>query len=89
VARCHFGTFANWYALVVSKARQAGLILEEVHSLRMIVGASLRARHTKPWYTLRTPRGQRPHFVVPTAIVSGMRSTQGAVPVEAWAVVVC
>jgi len=44
VPRCHFGTFANWYTLVVSKARQAGLILEEVHSLRMIVGASLRAR---------------------------------------------
>jgi hypothetical protein len=43
--RYHFGTFANWYTLVVSKARQAGLILEEVHSLRVIVGASLRARH--------------------------------------------
>ena len=44
VPRCHFGTFANWYTLVVSKARQASLILEEVHSVRMIVGASLRAR---------------------------------------------
>jgi hypothetical protein len=29
--------------LVVSTARQASLILEEVHSVRMIVGASLRA----------------------------------------------
>ena len=50
VPRCHFGTFANWYTLVVSKARQAGLILEAIHGLRMIVGASLRARHlrTKP-----------------------------------------
>ena len=45
VPRCHFGTFANWYISVVSKTRQAGLILEEVHSVRMIVGASLRARH--------------------------------------------
>jgi hypothetical protein len=44
-ARLALGTFANWYTLVVSKTRQAGLILEEVHSLRMIVGASLRARH--------------------------------------------
>ena len=45
------GTFANWYTLVVSKARQAELILEEIHSLRMIVGASLRARqHFKAYY---------------------------------------
>jgi hypothetical protein len=43
--RCHFGTFANWYTLVVSNARQACQILQEVHSARMIVGASLRARH--------------------------------------------
>ena len=39
----HFGTFANWYTLVVSNARQASRILQEVHSVRMIVGASLRA----------------------------------------------
>jgi chaperone required for assembly of F1-ATPase len=30
--------------LVVSNARQANQILQEVHSVRMIVGASLRAR---------------------------------------------
>jgi hypothetical protein len=43
--RCHFGTFANWYTLVVSNARQASQFLQEVHSVRMIVAASLRARH--------------------------------------------
>ena len=53
--RCHFGTFANWYTLVVSKARQAGLILEEVHSLRMIVGDSLRARQLLCCYALDFP----------------------------------
>jgi hypothetical protein len=44
-SRCRFGTFANWYTLVVSNARQANQILQEVHSVRMIVAASLRARH--------------------------------------------
>ena len=38
-ARLRTGTLW-WY-----QRRQASLILEEVHSLRMIVGASLRARH--------------------------------------------
>ena len=51
-ARLALGTFANWYTLVVSKARQAGLILEEVHSLRMIVGASLRARQISYCYLI-------------------------------------
>ena len=43
--RCRFGTFANWYTLVVSNARQASKILQELQSVQVSVGASLRARH--------------------------------------------
>jgi hypothetical protein len=36
--------FANWYILVVSIAKQAGQILQELHSVQVTVGTSLRAR---------------------------------------------
>ena len=36
---------ANWYRLLVSNAWQADQILQELQSVRVTVGASLRARH--------------------------------------------
>ena len=42
---------ANWYRLLVSNAWQADQILQELQSVRVTVGASLRARqHFKAYY---------------------------------------
>jgi hypothetical protein len=42
--RIRNGCVANWYTSVVSTARQASQILQELHSIQLTVGASLRAR---------------------------------------------